>query len=343
MPNLLFCDSFDHYSVPQGSRKWTSFPGGTMVAGRTGNALQAGANGMPSKTLNAEYTTLTAGVAYRTQGFGNQILKFNNIVNDVKAYLEHVGDGRLRFLFQGGGFGTAGPPSTFVMNLNQWYYFEMQVAITGGPPATTTFTGTARVNSAEVLSWSLNGSTSATLKFAGVSLEGSGGGFNSTVDDFYCTDTEYLGDVKIGVLYPNAVGDASAWTPNGAGANWTKVMEHPADDDVTYVAAASTGLKDLYNLDDIDPAFTGVIKGVQALWCVKKSDEGQAAVKGLWKSAGVEIVQSSGHNYIAPNGYSPSAADYLYNIQTERKSLFTAADWTKTEINALQLGITRTV
>lgn len=342
MANLLFIDSFDHYSAPQMSRKWTTQTTASIVPGRTGNGMQAGALNFPSKTLNAEYTTMTMGVAYKTQGFANSIISLLNTVNNLDLRLEHVGDGRLRFHFGFNATGATGPPSIFVMSTERWYYFETQATVDGGPPAH--IVATARVNGVEILNWDYtHGSGQPGLKFNRILTEGPGGGFNCIIDDLYVTDTEFLGDIRIGVLYPNNVGDSSAWTPNGAGANYTKVMEHPADDNVTYVAAASTGLKDLYNLDDIDPAFVGVIKGVQALWCVVKSDEGDAAVKGLWKSSGTEIVQASGHNFLPPNGYYPSATSYLYNIQTERKSLFTAADWTKTEINGLQLGITRTV
>jgi hypothetical protein len=387
---------------------------------------------------------------------------------------------------------ASSPLSTWVMNVNQWYYLEMQAAITTG-----LLTVSARVNGVEILAWTWAHGNWTGKKFAAISNIPPGGGSTAVFDDLYVTDDEYLGDVRIGVLYPNAPGDATAWTPstpgggsgtsytnpggsgnrtsiitvtasastldgsgsnfvngayesvtfitNGAAAgrwvkfdfgsakvideiklyrefafeygtwqwygsnddsawtavgpaqtawtaaanavnslagnttgyryykfegvsgtvtgtynkefefkigtpappagdNWEQVDEHPTvDDDTTYVSAASTGLKDLYNLDDIDPAFVGTIKGVQALWAVKKSDEGEAAVKGNWKSSGTEIVQAAGHNFLPPNGFYPSATSYLYNIQTERKSLFTAADWTKTEINALQLGITRTV
>jgi len=344
---LLFIDSFDHYSTAQTSRKWTVQNGATITsAGRTGNGMIGAALDFPSKTLDQDYTTLTMGAAYNTQSFANAILYFRNVINDVQFSLFHVGDGRLRFRFQalpGSPISALSAPSSYVINNNRWYYFEMQATLDGGPPAHVV--ASARVNGVEFLTWDYTHASlgAAGMAFRYVTMEAPGGGLKATYDDLYVTDTEFLGDVRIGVLYPNAVGDSSAWTPNSAGANYTKVMEHPADDNVTYVAAASTGLKDLYNLDDIDPAFVGTIKGVQALWCVVKSDEGDAAVKGLWKSSGTEIVQASGHNFLPPNGYYPSATSYLYNIQTERKSLFTAADWTKTEINALQLGITRTV
>jgi hypothetical protein len=133
-------------------------------------------------------------------------------------------------------------------------------------------------------------------------------------------------------LYPNAAGDLSAWTPNGAGANYTKVMEHPADDDATYVSTPTVGAIDLYNLDDITPSFAGTIKGAQALWLVKKSDTGTGSIKGQWKSAGSTLEGLEFH---------PSAGVYLYDIQAERKSIFTAADWTQAEINALQIGMKR--
>ena len=345
MAKLIFIDSFDHYSASQMARKWSTLGTSTIVAGRTGNGMRGGALEFPSKTFNAEYTTMTMGLAYNTSSRANAPIRFLNATNSVEVSLSHVGDGRLQFLF-GIGSGTTNvpsPPSTFVLHANEWYYLEMQAAIvSGGPPAH--LIASARVNEAEILTWDYTASFGAAgASFNRINMQGPGAGLTAIIDDLYVTDTEFLGDVRIGVLYPNAVGDSSQWVPNAAGANWQQVEEHPADDDTTYVSTPTVGQKDLYNLDDIDPAFVGTIKGVQALWCVKKSDEGSGAVKGIWKSGSTEIVQSDGHNYIAPNGFFPSAANYLYDIETERKSLFTAADWTKTELNGLQLGITRTV
>ena len=339
---LVFIDSWDHYSPSQLWRKWTE-GGGNIVAGRTGNGIEGSSINLPGKTFNAEYTKMTMGVAYKTPAFANHIMQFKNVTNSVQVGLANVGDGRLKLTWSSNGVGNIeGPPSSWVMPALEWHYFEMQFEITAGAPPHAL--ASARVNGVEILAWdaTLTGAP-AGMKFNHIHLVGPGGGYNAIFDDLYVTDGEYLGDVRIGVLYPNAAGDSATWTPSPAGNNWQQVEEHPADDDTSYVAAASVGLKDLYNIDDIDPAFTGVIKGVQALWCVKKSDEGAGAVKGVWKSGATEIVQAAGHNFLAPNGFYPSAANYLYDIQTERKSLFTAGDWTKAEITSLQLGITRTL
>lgn len=339
---LIFIDSWDHYSAAQLLRKWTA-GSGTIVAARTGNGVQGASIFLPGKTFNAEYAKMTMGLAYKTGGLSNHIMQLRNVTNNVTAGLAHVGDGRLRLTWGSDGVGNIqSSPGSWVMSASEWYYFEMQFEVTAASPPHAL--ASARVNGVEILTWdaTLTGGP-AGMKFNGIQLVGPGGGSNAIFDDLYVTDGEFLGDVRIGVLYPNAAGDSAAWTPSGAGANWEQVEEHPADDDTSYVSAATVGLKDLYNMDDIDPAFTGDIKGVQALWLVKKSDEGEAAVKGLWKSGATEITQASGHNYIAPGGFYPSAAGYLYNIQTERSSLFTASDWSVSEINSLMLGITRTL
>jgi len=347
MSNLIFIDSFDHYSTAQILRKWTSTSGAPSIVTspvRTGpQAIQGGAGNFAFKTFNASYAQLTAGAAYQTQGFANAILTFQNASPAVTFLLQHVGDGRLNMFFQYGGQSATSPASTWVMNTNQWYYIETQATITGGPPASVN--ATAQVNGVTILTWTgtLSSAGLAGLMFNAVALGGPGAGLNATVDDFYCTDTEFLGDIRIGVLYPNAAGDSAGWTASSTGlANYTMVLEHIADDDATYNKAPTTGLKDLYNLDDISPAFTGPIKGVQANWCVKKSDGGVGSVKGAWKSGSTEIDQSQGDNFIPPNGFNPSYTSYLYSREAERNSLFTSSPWTIAEVNGLQLGIIRT-
>jgi hypothetical protein len=256
--------------------------------------------------------------------------------------ISHLGDGRLRIRAVANGVTVYGDPSTFVMNSNQWYYFELQVTASavdnGDGTSTVTFVCTARVNEDQILSDTINITINASIsdaKFATIRLGGPGGGNQASVDDLYVTDTEFLGDVQIAVLYPNAAGDLTQWTPL-AGNNWDNTEEHPAaDDDTTYNYSGTAAEIDLYNLDDIGGGFSGTIKGAQALWLVKKDDEGSGAVKGKWKHGVTTITQGT--------NFYPSALEYLYNRQAERKSLFTAADWTQAEIDAMQLGIERTI
>ena len=339
---MLFLESFDHRSAAQGNWKWNTPPPGYITTGRTGNGQRwSAADGWPLKTFGTDTDKMTIGVAYNTQGYANTPIvmtgPLNIFGNAATVSLQHVGDGRLRINFNDASVST----STFVLSLNTWYYLELQVELT--QTVNIHCIATARVNGAVIATMDYTNPNVNVYLLNRFSLIPPGGGLEATFDDLYVTDDELLGDIRIGVLYPNAAGDSAGWTPNPAGNNWQQVEEHTPDGDTSYVSAGSTGLKDLYNIDDIDPAFTGAIKGVQALWAVKKSDEGEAAVKGVWKSGATEITQTHGHNYLAPYGYHPSAASYSYNIQPERKSLFTAADWDAAEINALMLGITRTL
>ena len=344
MATLLFLDSFDHYSNAQALRKWTRWGSAGITTGRNGfGGLTKGGIGEPGKTFGAEYAQLTAGLAYKTPGFANSILEFWNVVSPRPfAKLQHVGDGRLRIAFTTGASQSTSAPSTFVLNNNQWYYFEFQASVSavdnGDGTSTLSYAATARVNEDQILSHSdsltINGSHT-DVKWAEIKLGGPGGGRQATVDDLYVTDTEFLGDVQIAVLYPDGAGDLTQWTPL-AGNNWENTKEHPAaDDDTTYNSSDTVAQVDLYHLDDIGAGFSGTIKGAQALWLVKKDDEGSGAVKGKWKHGVTTKTQT--------DNFFPSALGYLYNRQAERVSLFTAANWTQAEIDAMQLGIERTI
>lgn len=352
--SLLFIDSFDHYSGTQGTRKWTSGglggPEFTLVAGRNGYGARVGTFAGMSKTFKGNgHNALAMGMAYSSDFAQAGGMAFRDVASGISAGCGNIGDGRFRFDF---GIATGSVSgsliSDFVMHTSRWYYFEMlaTVAVVVTNPetgaGTVTFTGEFWVNEEQVLVDSAVFTlTSGISRYVGfgfstVAPGGPGGGNQATIDDVYVTDGERLGDVRIAVLYPNATGDLAMWDPSdGVSANWSLTEEHPADDDTTYVSTGTVNDADLYNLDDIGAGFVGTIKGAQALWLVKKSDNGLAAVKGQWKSAGLTEEQVK--------AFYPSHLSWLYNIQAERKSLFTLGDWTVSEINALQLGIKRTL
>lgn len=319
---LIFCDSFDHYAnITLMQRKWTQVPGGgAIVAGRNGNGFQGGATSSPSLTFGPTFTKLCCGTAYNTQSFSNWISVFNDIVSGGLVGLHHVGDGRV---FVASNFGNQSPFSTFTMLQNQWYYFELQV--TSSPPNVLY---EVRANGGTILSGSFLG---GALNFNQLLMILPGGGLTAIIDDLYVTDGEFLGDVNIACLYPNAAGDNSAWTPFVAGANYLQVKEHSPDDFTTYNSSSAINQQDLYNLDNIT-GFFGTIKGAQALWCVARSAAGVGSVKGALKSGTTTIFDSE---------YFPSDVSWLYERAPYRTSPFTTLDWTVPEINALQQGIKR--
>src|SRR5215471_10896378 len=291
---------------------------------------------------------MAAGIAHKPFGYANAPLSFDNSGDwqnpDLSCSLNHNGDGRL-YLSTSIGSDSPGP---YVLNLSQWYYLELHATVsvtivsTTPPVYNVAYSCNFRVNEAPVKSFSINQNFNGTTNMVGHGFEslgvtGAGGSFNADFDDLYVTDGELLGDVKVDCRVPNAAGDLSEWTPTAA-PNWSNVEEHESDDDATTVQTDTVGKRDLYNLDDLAPG-SYAIKGAQALWLTKKSDAGAAAIRGLWKSGGTLIEQSSGLNFFGD--FYPTYANYQYDIDAERKSLFTLADWTAAEINALQLGIKR--
>jgi len=328
---LLFIDSFDHYSTAQMSRKWTSLGGGAVIqsGGRTSNCMMA-SNGGPSKTVGAgTYSSLAVGVAYNTQNLSNTPIRIQDATGSLIAYLQHVGDGRLfvRVTFPPSSSWSSAN-STFVMNTNVWYYLELQVTISAGA-----VTYAAQANGASILSGTMGSGLTGT--WDQVALIAAGGGNNSYFDDFYVTDGELLGDIRIYPLYPRLDGTTLQWVPSAGTTHFNLVNEHAPDDAASYVScsSANVGNQDQYYLDQIT-GFSGTIKGAQGLWCLTKSDAGTASVLGVYRNGAGTIVNTA-------NTFNPSYPSWQYFTEAQRKSVFTSSDWTATEINSMQLGLLR--
>ena len=201
--------------------------------------------------------------------------------------------------------GASSPISTFVLSLNNWFYIEFQASLDGG--------GT----------------------WASLLTTGPGGSSSARFDDLYVTDDEFLGDVEIRALFPNADGAASDWTPLSGGTMWQMIDEHVPDGDTSYIYSPTATELVLVNMDDI-LSFSGTIKGAQALNLFKKSDVGESAALSKIRNSGATIEDF-------PADYYMSYLSYLYDIRAWRKSPFTTLDFTVPEIDALQQGKERTV
>lgn len=333
---LLFVDSFDHYGTPpaQMQLKYTGAPSTpTFITGRSG-ARQAinlsNASGGLSLTFGYEYPTLCQGIGYMTNAFSNGIFVVGNARSNgfgAQNGLYHLGDGRLQMVFNGN---TQPPIAGLVIQQNTWYFVELYLSLTQGPPSTASYV--VRINNRTVesatVTVSQGGFTFYTL--ASVTLGIPGQGLNNFYDDWYITDGEMLGDTAWVPIYPNAVGDSSDWTPTPAVANWNNTKEHAPDFLTSYNEAAAAANQDLYNMDDLGGGFR--IMGAHALNAVSKNAAGVATLSSSIKT-NATLIQEPVMN--------PSFGGWTYDRTGYRKNPVTGLDWTAAEINAIQRGVLR--
>jgi hypothetical protein len=339
--NLLFCDSFDHYSTAQGGRKWTTFSGSVAIAaGRTGNGLSLGISGLGSTVAitfpQGAQSEVTAGFALNSSG---KIipLTFGNAASGLSFTPSVLSDGRVTFTVNTGPNQSTTTPTTWVMQSGIWYYIELQVTATaGGGNTTVTVTYTFKVNGAVQgtgnigpVAWN-SAQNPANISWSYAQFAG---GVGSVVDDFYLTDNEFLGDVAIACLMPNGDGDSSQWTCSSGTAHNAMLSEVPADDDTTYVYDDGTTLNhiDLLNLQDITG--TPGIQGAQVVLTVKNDIAGNSTLQAMQKSGGTSTAGTS---------MSLSNNTYVCILDPRRKNPATSANYTASEINAIQIGVKRT-
>jgi hypothetical protein len=162
-------------------------------------------------------------------------------------------------------------------------------------------------------------------------------GQNPTVlfDDFYVCDgtgtvnNTFLGDVKVALAMPNAVGRISQWTRTGgtSSGNYTAVDEIPPDDDTSYVSSSTVGQIDSYKFASIGtPA---AIVAVQLVASARKDDSG-TRVLGLGFGNATTTNFNAGTSI--PNGYTMITREMDTNP-------ITGVAWAPTDLASAQIGI----
>lgn len=151
-------------------------------------------------------------------------------------------------------------------------------------------------------------------------------------DDLYLCDSSgsapynnFLGDVRIHTIVPNAAGSSTQFTPS-AGANYTTVDELPYS--ATDYVYGTSGQTDLYGASDL-PGGTGIIYGVQTTAVVKKTDAGNISGRAAIKSG-------------ASTYYGTSVGLTTTDLAVSRIDQVnpdTSTAWTSGEVNAMEIGV----
>lgn len=327
MPNqVIFMDSFEHMAtLADLRRKWTMAVGSIYATGRNGKCASIG-NGSLLKSFPQQYSTLYAGVAYKTEGFSNAPITINNLFGNTVRVL-HIGDGRFRInSYDNFGRHVNSDPLPNVIYTNVWYYLEFGVEL-GSDSLSYEF----RINEEVIDTGSLSFSYSRPNYTANiVTFAGSGAGYTTYVDDIYIATDRFYGDVIIDYIKPNGNTAYSQWTPSSEGVDhWDLVNDLVPNDDVDYVESNTATQEDRYEMEDVGTI--GEIFAIQGVCYVKKVDPGTGKLTFLYEVSGSTAESDT---------FYPSANDYQYFLDVQNESPG-GGNWVGSLVNALKYGIRR--
>lgn len=310
---LVWIDGFDEINPTTGDEGLLNSSGyqgaqgfESTTATRTGNGV---ALRLSENTLSAAVGTITKVVAGRDEyilgfGFRNDgfirfreflFFAFDNFNGTVRDHLKiAVNDSAGITVRRGEDNAFLGSTESNAISQDVWHYMEVRVKIS----ATA---GEVEIRIDECTKLQLTGvntqHSGAGTNINHITFTSSGGSFigrGVSLDDLYIIDkdpgeyTDFLGDVAVATLFPNAPGDDSDFTVVNETANYLAVDDvGGSDGNATYVVSSTVGHKDLYNLDDL-PANILEVKAVQITGRVRKEGAGGAQFRLVLKNGATE-------------------------------------------------------
>lgn len=228
--------------------------------------------------------------------------------------------------------GTLLGTSTATIPDNTWVFLEMRASIHDS-------TGTVEVWMDDVLILNLtaqdtqNGGTGALDRIRLGRLTNNVAA-NVVLDDFYVADdsgsgvTAPLGSaVRVDCVLPTGAGSSTQFTAS-AGSNYQCVDETPPNEDTDYVSTSTAGHVDLYAMGDL-PVTPTAIKATMVCAVARKDDVGSRTLRTKLKSGGTTSNGASNALAITYAGIAD-----MYEVDPN-----TGSAWTKTAIDAMEVGI----
>lgn len=342
---LIFCDGFDHYTTAQATsgQKWDTITSvGSSSVTISATAARTGGQGaiLNWQTLFKSVpnqVTYVVGMAFQlktadaTGGFAT-VLAFSD-GGTAQVFLSIDSGGHIVAHRGGTVLGT----STGTVSLSQYRYLEAKLTVGTG----TSGALVVRVDGSIFLN--LTGIN--TQNTANTQINIIGVGLNTQfgvmwIDDVYICDTttpntagnnnaDFLGDVKVTALYPNAAGAFTQYTRGGTntGQDYSQVNEATPDEDTTYVVDSTVNDRDSFKFTSI--SLVGSIFAA-VLWSRARKDD--ASVRTLANVARSSAVDQVGANYNLASAYQ------YYGTVFELDPATTVL-WTTTGLNLAEFGV----
>ena len=339
---IVFTDGFDLYGTAAGSNlltRWAASTGSsissTVTPYSSGQSLAYSVSGFGTYLAFTAQSSFTVGFAFRTTtgaigvpgAVNNQQIILLQSATTTMIGLQLNADGSLQVNRQTST--TAGTSLGFtaanVIKPNTWYYIELAVSISDT-------VGTVRldVDGSTLLNLTSQDTRNGTPT-AVDSLYVSSFNTSATItyfDDMYITNTTTpLGPQRIYTLRPSLDTAQKDWTALSGANNAAMVADTLTDGDTSYVQASTVGNYDLYDVGNLTPT-SATISAVNHLVWARKTDAATRAINLTTKSGSTTTDSANTTLSASYVGYSK-----IYDTDPN-----TAAAWTVSGVNALQIG-----
>lgn len=324
MDSLSLGDSVLRYSGV-GSTRLTTSPRWTGVG-----YTQMSASGLLPKNFTAAATVIS-GVAFQTTGTQvGQMSFYGDAGATQHITIRYLATGTIE-VRRGGVAGTLlTSASTGILHVGTWNFVEakvtiadsggiVEVRVNGSPTPLINFSGDTR-----------NNGTNLTIDRVAIGADGQ----VQLADWYICdglgsTNNDFLGDVRVHCLQPNANGNYSQLVGSDGNStdNYLLVDESPYNT-TDYVGSATVGQKDSYGLPDL-PAAVSTVFGVQEVAVVAKSDAGAASIK--------QLLRASGTDYTTSAALLSTSYTELVNLRETNPA--TGVAWTPAGVNGAEIGV----
>ena len=339
---LVFMDGFDYYSDDQHDDlrgKWFVNTSGTGIHAVTGRDGAGKALALVTNTNDhvfrgfPDLTTYYIGFGFKavTLPTGTRgILETYNLheITSGNIFLRITTSGQINI--NRGGLGSLAT-SVATLSADTWYYIEMRVTVANSGGRVE-----VRVDG-DITDWiDFTGDTNnfARLNVANaVRLIAFSDGGDCIYDDFILMDTTgsrlngFQGDLKIETIYPDGVGNDSAWTPS-AGANWEAVNEVIPNDDTDYVEATAAATEDRHTFADL-VSVPATVHAVAVNVYAKRTEVGARAIRAL---AFDGTTEGQGADKF------PTYEEYKWHQHIFEDHPSSAAVWTGSEVDSGEFG-----
>lgn len=332
---LVFMDSMDHVSVAQAATKSVRlvnpFVSQTPRISGTGSSIRFNVDGEweSPKGVWGNATTV---------GFGCGLIVGSTNAQTDALFMIYADNGGIQMSIgvrPSGAINIArstvaivsSAPAEVLIPFDTWVYFEMKMTLGSG----TSGSASVKINGQTVLTATAT-NTLGQAGFGASYLRLLAAGSNTYIDDLVMWDTtgshnnDFMGDVKVYQLMPDANGDTNDFTAS-AGSNFQCVDETTPNDDTDYTQSSTVGHVDRYSYATLTEP--GNIKGVMLNAYYRKTDAYVRTTK----------LQAYSNSNLSESSEKYLGDSYKTDFAIFERNPDGAVAWTDTTINAASFGV----